>query len=277
MHQQIPDLAIVPIENLIPHEHHDDQRAMPLVDSLRDLGVLRNPPIVTPLQDRSRRFMVLDGANRITALRLMGYPHMLVQSVQLDDPNLVLDTWGHVVWGLGAQELVDGMRALDGIRLELTSPQQGLTDLQAGRSLGLVQLPDETYAALIPRMRLVARVELLNALVGSYLGRFHVDRTSIFDIDALTMLYPRLSGLVRFTHLAADQVASLSGAGHLLPSGITRFSISPRVLHVNYPLEYLGSRSSLEKKNLRLRRWVQERLARKRVRFYTEVTVLFDE
>jgi hypothetical protein len=277
MLDQIPDLAIVPIDSLIPHERHDDQRAMPLVDSLRDQGILRNPPVVTPLQDRSRRFMVLDGANRVTALRLMGYPHILVQSVQLDDPNLVLNTWGHVVWGLPSRELVAGLQTLDGVNLQPTSNEQGLEDLQEGRALGLIHLPDEVYAALVPRLRLEARIGLLNSLVGSYLSRFKVDRTNIMDIAALVTLYPRLSGLVRFPAISVDQVAHLAGGGHLLPSGITRFSVSPRVLHVNFPLEHLGNRGSLEKKNLRLRRWVQERLAHKRVRFYREATVLFDD
>jgi hypothetical protein len=53
--------------------------------------------------------------------------------------------------------------------------------------------------------------------------------------------------------------------------------MSPRALRVNYPLEELSANKSLEDKNAALDRWVNERVARKGVRFYAESTVLFDE
>ncbi len=63
----------------------------------------------------------------------------------------------------------------------------------------------------------------------------------------------------------------------LAPPGITRFTISPRALRVNYPLADLSADSSLEAKNEALQRWINERMARKGVRYYAEATVLYDE
>jgi len=53
--------------------------------------------------------------------------------------------------------------------------------------------------------------------------------------------------------------------------------VSPRALHLNYPLEELAADRPLEEKNEALQRWIQERIARKGVRYYAEATVLFDE
>ena len=52
---------------------------------------------------------------------------------------------------------------------------------------------------------------------------------------------------------------------------------SPRALRVNYPLDELSSNKSLLDKNGALERWVNERVARKGIRYYAEATVLFDE
>ena len=42
----LPVLRIVPVETLVPHEQHDDTRAGPLIQKMRENGVLKNPPIV---------------------------------------------------------------------------------------------------------------------------------------------------------------------------------------------------------------------------------------
>ena len=63
---ETPDLRIVPIELLVEHEYNDAQRTTPLAKRLEAEGLLKNPPIVAPLDD-DPRFVVLDGANRTTA------------------------------------------------------------------------------------------------------------------------------------------------------------------------------------------------------------------
>jgi hypothetical protein len=58
---------------------------------------------------------------------------------------------------------------------------------------------------------------------------------------------------------------------------VTRFHISPRALRLNYSLDELASSKSLEEKNQTLNHWLQDRVSRKSLRFYTEPTVVFDE
>lgn len=89
---QAPDLRILPLKLLVEHEFSDKQRTMPLANRLEAEGVLKNPPIVTPIGDGDQRFVVLDGANRTTALSSLGYPHVLAQVVRYQEPIITLTT-----------------------------------------------------------------------------------------------------------------------------------------------------------------------------------------
>ncbi|MGH2435514.1 MAG: ParB N-terminal domain-containing protein, partial [bacterium] len=68
--QLLPDLRIIATEEVFVHEDHDPVRVDRLVASLRDDGVLRNPPVAAPLSGGG--YVVLDGANRAAALASIG-------------------------------------------------------------------------------------------------------------------------------------------------------------------------------------------------------------
>lgn len=275
---EFPTLAFVPVDRLLIHEQHDEQRTRPLVLRIRSAGVWLNPPIVCPLEDGSGRYVVLDGANRTMALQAMGIPHALVQIVEAHDPGLKLQTWNHVVWELNPQRFLQGIQAIPGLECRLEQSPPSLPQLTGDCNLALIKTPaDQTYTLCTEATELPQRVALLSALVASYAGRARLDRTNIFHIAPLVEIYPALSGLVIFPPFDLPSLLQLAGEGVLLPSGITRFVISPRALHLNYPLEELAAPTSLEEKNRRLHKWIQERLAQKNVRYYAEATVLFDE
>ena len=113
----LPTLKILPLDRLILHEDHDMQRTLPLVEKLRAQGILRNPPIVMPLTDGSGRYMVLDGANRVTSLRELEFPHIVAQVVEASNPHVNLQTWNHIVWGMDADTLMSSLRKVKGIEL----------------------------------------------------------------------------------------------------------------------------------------------------------------
>ena len=102
-------------------------------------------------------------------------------------------------------------------------------------------------------------------------------RDNAQQISELDGLYENLCAVVVYPPFKVAEVLELTSNGVLLPPGVTRFTVSPRALRVNYPLEQLSSNRTLEEKNEYLERWIGERTARKGIRFYTEATVLFDE
>src|SRR2546430_16613 len=97
---EAPDLRVVPVNKIIPHELEDVSRAEPLIRRLPQDGVLKNPPIVTTLDGDQGQYVILDGTNRVMALDALKYEHALVQVVKYEEPYVELQTWNHVVVGL---------------------------------------------------------------------------------------------------------------------------------------------------------------------------------
>jgi hypothetical protein len=272
----LPTLKILPIEQLILHEDHDMQRTLPLVEKLRAQGILRNPPIVMPLTDGSGRYMVLDGANRVTSLREMEFPHIVAQVVEASNPHVNLQTWNHVVWGMITKAFKSSLRKVKGIELVKVDPHKSL---DAPKYMPLqIRLPDGSFYLLEEAPSdLATHIDTLHQIVDVYKTRASLDRTSQTLIDSFKQVYPDLTALIIFPRFKIKTVLKLVENNIVLPAGITRFTVSPRVLHLNYPLHELSSGKPVEYKEAYLLRWIQERAKNKGLRYYAEATFLFDE
>ena len=272
----LPTLKILPLDQMILHEDHDLQRTLPLVEKLRAQGILRNPPIVMPLPDGSGRYMVLDGANRVTSLKEMEFPHIVTQVVASDYPHVSLQTWNHVVWGMSTKKLMASFKKIKGIKLVKIDTQKSFdapkyTPLQ-------IRLPDGSFYILDEAPSdLPTHIDTLHEIVNAYKARALSDRTSQTLIDSFKKVYTDLTALIIFPRFKIKTVLKLAGQSIVLPTGITRFTVSPRVLHLNYPLHELSSGKPIEYKEAYLQHWVEEHVKNKRVRHYVEATFLFDE
>jgi hypothetical protein len=272
----IPHIELIPIRDILDHEHHDDSRTGPLISRLQQSGLLRNPPIVTPLKDGSLRYMILDGANRVAALRLMDFKYIPAQVVAPDDPGLKLYNWNHVIWNFDSQEMLLGLERLENISILHGS----LKDPLDCRGQGLAKFENNTgdlFTICTAAEDLETRVSQLNAMVDIYKEQGSLDRTNEWSVVRLQSSYKTLCGLVIFPKLEIRQVLFLAGKNSLLPAGITRFTVSPRALHLNFPLEAMAGDGTLQEKNARLQEFLYERIAQKGVRYYAEATYLFDE
>jgi hypothetical protein len=272
----IPNLRILPIESLILHEDHDMQRTLPLVEQLRAQGIIRNPPIVMSLNDGTDRSMVLDGANRVTSLREMEFPHIVAQVVKPDDKHVNLRTWNHVVWGMSTRSLLTSLRKVEGIELIKVNTQKSLDapkylPMQVRFSDGRFFIIRETPSDL------ATHIETLHKIVDTYKTRASLDRTSQTLIDSFKPVHSDLAALFIYPSFKIKTVLKLAGQNIVLPTGITRFTVSPRALHLNYPLHELSSAKPVEYKQDYLDNWIEERVKKKGVRLYTEATFLFDE
>ena len=279
MSANLPALSILPTESLIPHEWHDDQRAKPLIERLRASGVLRNPPVVTPFNDSSGRYMVLDGANRATAFSQMGIPHILAQVVAAEDPGLQLHTWNHVLWNWDAKDFLRALRAVEGTTMsDIDATVKRPQNRWPKKTLVWVQTPDgKAYIVRSEPSDLAGRSRKLVEIAECYMSRAVIDRTTAQQVRELDGKYNNLTAIVVYPPYKPPEVLELCAAGILLPPGITRFTISPRALRINYPLDELSAEKPIEGKNGALARWVTERTAHKGVRYYAEATVLYDE
>ena len=276
MIQNLPTLRILPLESLILHEDHDNQRTLPLVEKLRAQGIIRNPPIVMPLVDGSNRYMVLDGANRVTSLQEMEFPHIVAQVVEASNPNVNLQTWNHVIWGMSTKTLMSELRKVKGLEVIKINTSKSL---DAPKYVPVqIRLPDGKFYLLTESPSdLPAHIGTLHKIVNAYKTRAALDRTSQTLIDSFKPIYSDLTGLVIFPGFKIKTVLKLAAQQIVLPTGITRFTVSPRALHLNYPLHELSSGKSIEYKEAYLKKWIDERVKKKGVRLYSEATFLFDE
>lgn len=274
----MPDLRIVPVSNLHPHEHADEQRAKPLEEALRRDGVLKNPPIVLPVEGGKGASVVLDGANRVRALRRLKIPHVLVQVVHPNSDSVQVETWNHVLLRAEPSQLLQRFQSLNEFHLSASGMAEAEAALEAGESLVNVMLsPEEVYETKTQDDSLKARIEMLNEFVSAYTGEVAFERTSASKVEGLREVYSDLGCLVVFPVFEADEVVEGAARGWRFPPGITRFIVSPRALRVNYPLDRLEGDVELEKKQAELEEWIRERKRDRRVRFYEESTFLFDE
>ena len=279
MEQKFPVLAILPLHSLVIHEHHDDSRTGPLMEKLESNGVFSNPVIVTPLHDHTARYMVLDGANRTTATRRMGFEHILAQVVEPDELGVETQTWNHVVWDVPVETFWEKIEAVEGLAYRESTAEKANETVLERQGLAAIHLADgRVFVALAPAINRVARNAFLNRLIDTYKSAGRMDRTPHRTIEPLIKMYPSLSGLVFMPKLKVRHLSYLVSQGHFLPAGVTRFTISPRALRVNFPMDILRSVDlSLEQKNDALDQFIKDLLENKRVRYYAEATVLYDE
>ncbi len=269
----LPDLRVVRTASLALHEEADPRRTALLHHRLIVEQVVKNPPVVAPLG--ADRFVVLDGANRTSALLEIGVPDVVVQVV--DYKAVRLTTWFHLVAGITPDALISAIRGVPGLALTSVSLADARAGWEARRTLGYVVLPDGEVAALGGAPDPVAGVGLLRGVVGTYAGRADIYRVQQDAIDALAPYYSELAGLIIFPPFAPADITALAANESKLPTGITRHLIPRRALRLDTQLRFLWSDTTLVEKNRWLAEWTRHKLQASEIRYYQEPTFLFDE
>lgn len=273
---EMPDLRVVPVAELLLHEQHDAQRTEPLLQRLQTDGVLKNPPIVASIRGE-QRYIVLDGANRVTAMQALGIPHIAVQVVDYEDAELILDTWHHLVKGVGAEHLKGMLQAVQGVEIELADAAHARALLARREILAFVVYLNGEVWTLQASGNLHQRTQHLNKIVGLYKVQGQIFRANTDHLPSLLPFHDDVAALVVFPRFAPAEIVDLACVGACLPAGITRHLIPRRALRINVPLTVLSSGISLPAKNAWLMDWLKQKVASKSVRFYHESTFLFDE
>lgn len=270
----LPDLRILPLELLVPHERTDPRRVDPLIARLRDEAVLRNPPIVAPFTTENKRFVVLDGANRTTAFQQLKMPHILAQVVNYDEVRL--EVWHHVLTRCDANELLDKIVDIRGLRLNESDHVSALASLARRESLALISLEGKTFR-LSGGDNLRERTSLLNALTDTYESIARVQRTVNNHLDEAQKSFADAVAIVVFPHYERAEIIDLAQTGVRVPAGITRHVLPLRALRLNYPMLALQNDIPLDEKQNQLSAWIHEKMQTRKARTYTEPTILFDE
>lgn len=286
----LPDLRVVRTGSLVLHEHADGKRVARLEVRLLGDGYLKNPPIVA-LIPGTERYVVLDGANRTSAVMRIGCPHLLVQVVDYKSESVQLLTWHHLITGREPGTFLQEISQVKELALSPSSPELARQALAQRSILAYIVLPpgSDTAGAGVYTVdgappgtnhrEMGTSTALLNAMVDTYKGdpQVAIHRSSTDELENLMSYYDNVSGLIVFPSYTPDDIIKLAEAGTYVPTGITRHIISHRALRVNVPMSLLSGDAPLEEKNAWWHDQVKAKLAANEIRFYQESTYLFDE
>jgi hypothetical protein len=272
----LPDLRILATEQVKPHEDCDPRRVERLCERFRQEGMLKNPVIVAAIPG-TERFVVLDGANRSTALAEMRVPHLVVQLVSYADPGLILDTWYHVVSGLPFDSFENRLKQVPGLRLESSSLDQAREALSTNNAIAYVVCVKGVIQIRSDSDNFSINLGLLNQIVDTYRGRADIFRASNDIWEKQVPFYPQITALVIFPSLRPADILLAARNGQKLPGGITRHIIPNRALNIKIPLSVLSADWSTERKREWLHQWLMERMANNNIRYYSESTFSFDD
>lgn len=267
-----PQLRVVHTNQLLPHEDHDPQRLKPLVAQLARSSHLINPPIVGALEDSNQiqKYVILDGANRWRAFCELGYPHILVQVIDLNSEQVRLETWNHV---LADCEHLEIIRKLEEI------PQLVMEEGEQAFAMAHMVFRDAPILALSSPLQTTREHNAtLREIVHCFIAHATLFRTALLEPEDVWQQFPGAEAIIFYAHLSLSDIQQAALRRAHLPPGVSRHIILGRAIRVNYPLQLLLDVGlSIEQKNANLQFWSHEKLKRRQLRFYAESTYIFDE
>lgn len=272
----LPDLRILPVEKLIPHEDCDPRRVTRISDRLKEDGILKNPPVVASIPETDF-FVVLDGANRVLAFAKLSIPHIVAQLVSYQGSGVELDTWYHVVSGMDIADFESALTKVTGLHLKDCNLEEARGAIKDHQAAAYIISAQGVRMVINTSNSLRHDTRLLNGLVSAYKGRANIYRASNDIWEKQEPYYPDITALVIFPRLTPVDIFTAAQTGEKIPTGITRHIIPHRALNINIPLEVFEAGWSQERKNKWLREWLMERMAANAIRFYSESTFSFNE
>lgn len=275
----VPHLELVDPAVVLFHEHPERRRTLRLVERLRAETRLRNPPVVA--KARGNQFVLLDGANRVSALQELGFSHIPVQVVDYGHADVRLEGWHHLLLEGRALELRSEYERIDGVRLEEVAADDLPEVLGLRRAYAVLVDSESHHLALFPtsgRVELVEWMRVVDQVVASYEGRSRLERIKIPDYAALPDVFLGVEHqLVLVPTLSKVELLALVENGVMIPTGLTRHLIPGRALGLNLELGFLEELASAEEKLRHFRRFLDDLEMRGRIRFYEESLFIMNE
>jgi L-serine kinase (ATP) / ParB family transcriptional regulator, heme-responsive regulator len=276
-----PELRLVPTASVRFHEHAERRRTLRLVERIRSEAQLRNPPIVADMEDG--HYLLLDGANRVSAFVELGYSHVPVQVVDYGDKAVQLKGWHHLLLDGGSLALRAAYEALPEVSVRPV-PQAQLAHLLELRQVFAVLVENETARwGLFPaqgrtEIEVHERIRVLEAVVGAYEGQSRLERVKLADYEELPQVIQGVRHQIcLFPVLRKEELLHLAAEGVMIPTGLTRHIIPGRALGIHLDLAFLHGNASDEKKVQHFQAFVDGLSMEGRIRFYEESVFIMNE
>jgi len=231
-----------------------------------------------PNHGRGKKLLVLDGVNRVSALRLLNLPDVLIQIVDYEDKKVELSSWNHLIFHAKKEEIIEKIKDLNlevsfcplNWRKEALKHQKTISYFLFRDMSGIVV----NNGSLTPD----DKVKNLYQLIATYNGRSEIcyldsenHFLSVFEH------FKNSSAINLIPRFDKKEILDLVQKGILLPFGVTRFIVPHRVLGLEVSCSVLRAQTPLSEKNLFLKELLTYRIKTKKAKFYHESVTLFNE
>lgn len=232
-------LTPVPLDDLVLHESVEPARLQRVTRALNRSGILKSPVLTTPLS--GGKYLVIDGAHRVVALRRIGADMALTQ--MFNQGEYEITAWHHLVKvhriPCGIENLLTG---------RCTVCERGFSK---GVCLAVAQMAGRVRHMCCPSADLGEAVAMLRDLAAGCLAAGRVRRISPDDRDPgqAVIRYLRIA----YRPWSFDRIQEMADRDLVLPAGVTRFVAPGRVLGADIPLPMLSCdrRTSLASRDIR--------------------------
>ena len=128
-------LRVVSLDDVLLHEHIEKKRVERLVEQFVHDQILKNPPIVSSYDGK---YVLLDGASRVTALKESGCRDVVVQMVEYEAPGMELQAWHHMLLDVSIEELFQLWQSLSALDIRRATALGANAALDRRESIGTV-------------------------------------------------------------------------------------------------------------------------------------------
>jgi len=269
-------LQIIGVDLLRPLSGPSEPITRRLAAGMAADGIQKNPIAVAPIGPSE--YIILDGVARWSALKRLGIRDALTQVVDLDDPQLKLSSWSHVVRHLTVRELEKTASRLN-LTLSTAGEATSIYDRHIGANTLVALLGDDkTYRIEFDRSDLTLFNQALSGLVTAYSANSQVIRLpseSLVDGSLIS----RTGGEAHITLpvYTQSEVNHLIESGNLLPLHTLCYSIPCRYLGIRISLDILSQDVPSDDKNGFLDELIRMRLLRSCTAFYPQSVFLMND
>ena len=266
-------LKLVPIDNLLTYEDFDSERVEKLIHSISASKTFFNPLTVGNIGEKNR-YLLIDGTNRLEALKRLKAPYVFIQIVDYLNPSEV-ELKGNEHYLSCFPSKFKLLMTKAGISLEsVRKSDSSLTYRNNGNLLAMIYIEKRAYRLNVQgNLDLDRKTEQLNKFVGSYKNNCRVCRKS--EMGDVSQNYPIV---IKFKKFTPSDIVEIVSRNLRLESGVTWHVVDNSVIHFRIPLKILIKGFEGEKEaDLVLRDIIKKKMNNFSIRRYSSNIYVCDE
>ena len=252
-----PNLKIVNLADIVALMEFKGKKVEYLRRAIKSSGVIRNPFALAPFEDR--KYLLLEDAALMEAVRMEGFSHVPAQIVLLDEPLEI-----------AADTLVEGMQPAYLEEFQELFPRDCALlsgDVESGRErFGTVIsfcIKENQNLTIYFRKN---RDGLMSPAVFSFFDFLKrrctlIEKVYPGEIQAINLRPATGDCIMKALNMTARDIHFAAERGLLFPSGFLKLESGCRIMGIDYPVGILKADASLEEKEQFLYDLVNYRLS----------------